>query len=68
MAFAMSSLTTRAIRLGLIGGHTSWRLLLVAIGLIRLFRFLSSGRPRVLRTAVEPGETLEVRHLLEGTK
>lgn len=67
MAGPMSGLTARAVRRGLLGGQKSWRMVLVAIGIVRLFRLLSSSRPHVLRETLEPGEALEVRNLLGGS-
>ncbi len=57
------TLTGRALRRGLVGGHPAWRLVLVGVGVARLLRVLGAGRPAVLREELRPGESLVVRHL-----
>ena len=58
-----SRMAGRAVRRGLMGGHPAWRVVLVAVGLVRLLRFRGAGRPTVLREELAPGESLVVRHL-----
>jgi hypothetical protein len=66
MAAMASTLLGRGIRRGLLGGQRRWLGILLIVLVGRLVRVATGRRSAVQSTRLEPGETLEVRHMASG--